>query len=245
VSLSFDDETRSSQLECRTAGIALRLCGRVGFLVSGPTRRDVERSACVACHRSGCWRSGQVCGGREAPASPDEVPAAKERKDHKADRMLLCGLCVLSRPNVFEATPTRPGVLWRAGPHRVEPLGRGEPSPRSSARCWAPVRIALLRPCSMRGCTVIEGEVFEIGEGRGWTCRLELHPQERWERCGRVTVRRTVTRPCCVCRLQIGARVASPQSPILRWSKVRVSRVRYRGGLEGGNGKEGDRRGGV
>ena len=28
-----------------------------------------------------------------------------------------------------------------------------------------------------------------------------------------------------------GAQVASPQSPILRWSKVSVSRFRYRGGL--------------
>jgi hypothetical protein len=34
-----------------------------------------------------------------------------------------------------------------------------------------------------------------------------------------------------VCKAPVGARVASPQSPILRWSKGSVSRFRSLGGL--------------
>ncbi len=38
-------------------------------------------------------------------------------------------------------------------------------------------------------------------------------------------------RPFCCVQAPVGARVASPQSPILRWSKGSVSRFRYLGGL--------------
>jgi hypothetical protein len=61
---------------------------------------------------------------------------------------------------------------------------------------------------------------------REWIYRLELAPAG----VGRVGRK---TRPGLLrfARLQIGARVASPQSPILRWSKGSVShfRVKARG----------------
>ena len=77
----------------------------------------------------------------------------------------------------------------------------------------------------VRRSTVFDGEVFKIGEGKDGFIALCLLQQG--------VMGRAVAGPppLLFASLQIGARVASPQSPILRWSKVSVSRFRYPGTL--------------
>jgi hypothetical protein len=61
---------------------------------------------------------------------------------------------------------------------------------------------------------------------QGWIYRFELAPAGVWPG-GSLDL----ARPPAVRKAPVGARVASPQSPILRWSKGSVSRFRSLGGL--------------
>jgi hypothetical protein len=51
-------------------------------------------------------------------------------------------------------------------------------------------------------------------------CSLLATPAEGW---GRTVFGRNIARPACCWQALVGARVAFPQSPILRWSMNRTS----------------------